>query len=725
VLERAADELPIGARLEAPVFRQADFVRTSLLSVGRAMALGAVFVVVVLVSLLRSTRLALVSVVAIPLSLGAAAAVLVACGISINGMTLGGLAIAVGEVVDDAIVDVENVWRRLRENAAAPQPRPALAVIHEASLEVRGSVVHATVIVVIVLLPVLLLGGLAGRIFSPLALAYMLAIVASLAVAVTVTPAMCAVLLPRMAARGEARPSRLARALLRAYRGVLAPAIRRPALVIALAVLAAIAAAAALPRLGGRFLPEFHEGTLIARVQATPGTSLDEATRLLGRIDARARGNPVVHVAGRAGRAQLDDDNSPVHALEIDLAIDPTLDQEPEQTVVELARRIGAVPGLGFVVEGFLGERIHEVLTGETAPIVVEIVGPDLHELRDMASRVAAVMAELPGIGAVRAEAVLDTPELRVVPDEDGMRLAAIAPAEIAATVGTWLRGQHALWFLAPDGRPVEVVLAGDPELRHRDELAQLPIVSPRFGLVTLDRVATVEERLAPAIVRHQGGRPRIVVAASTRDGTLSDIAGALEQRLDAIARPASVTLVVGGEVAERRQAAWQLLAIGAAVALGVIALLSVAFASLRDAAIVLLNLPFGLVGGVAAASLAPEGVSVAGFVGFVTLFGIIARNGIMFVAHKQHLEQAHPEADPVALVLRAAEERLLPIVMTAATAGLALLPLAASSELAGSELEAPMAIIVCGGLVTSTALNLIVLPTLYCMLATRRRGRS
>lgn len=724
VLHDVAAELPAGASLQPPAFRQADFVRTSLVAVGRAMALGAVFVVIVLVALLRSIRLALVSLVAIPLSLAAAVIVLVAFDVSINGMTLGGLAIAVGEVVDDAIVDVENIWRRLRENAASSEPRPVLEVVREASLEIRGSVVHATVIVVVVLLPVLLLGGLAGRIFAPLAAAYMLAIVASLAVALTVTPALAAILLPRLAADPTSRPSVLARVLSRAYRRVLDRATRWPYLVLALSFGAALIAAAVLPSLGGRFLPEFHENTLIVRAQATPGTSLPEAQRLLARIDAAVRAAPVVRVAGRAGRAELDDDGAPVQGLEIDLALDPDREGEPEDAIVELARRIGSVPGIGFVIEGFLSERIHEVLTGETAPIVVAIRGPDRATLQRLAADVSATLRDANGIAAVRPDAGLDAPEIHVTPIEHRLQLAGLLPAEVGAMVGMTLRGQHVLSFLEPDGRPVDVVLAGAPQLRSRDALGQIVLTSPTLGPVTLDRFIEVDERFVPTLARREGGQPIVVLAASTHDMPLSDVADDVEHRLAAMAVPPGYELVVGGEAAARRDAAWQLLAIGSLVAAAVLAMLAIAFASLRDAAVVLLNIPFGLVGGVAAASLAPEGISVAGFVGFVTLFGIIARNGIMFVTHKQHLERTRPDLDPVDIVFLAAEERLLPIVMTAATAGLALLPLAASFELAGSELEAPMAIVVCGGLLSSTALNLVVLPTLYVHLALRARTR-
>lgn len=716
-----APRLPSGARVEPPVFRQADFIRTSVWSVSRAMLLGAVLVVLVLVAFLRHGRLAAISLTAIPLSILAAAAALVASGVSINGMTLGGLAIAVGEVVDDAIVDVENVWRRLRENARRDTPRPVLDVVHDASREVRGSVVYATVIVCLVLLPVLLLGGIAGRIFAPLAQAYILAIVASLLVALTVTPAMCAWLLPRLATK-EASPTRLATWLLARYRRVLSAAIARPRAVLGSSAVLAIAALITLPFLGGRFLPEFHEGSLIAHVHAAPGASLDESMRLAGRVDAGARPTVASHVSARAGRAELDEDAAPIHRIEMDFVLRPGDDREWEEIVLDVARRIGQVPGLGFVVEGFLGERIHEVLSGETAPVVVKVVGPDLTELRRLAGEVARVMEETPGLGMVRVEPQIDVPQLRVVPDRAALARAGVRTSELADAVVEWRQGRSVAQLLEPTGRVVDVALAGPPALRARSALGDIPVSTRAMGDVTVSSLATLDEVPAPSLINHEGGERRISIGASASGASLSTVVERLEDRLrQRVHAPPGYRIDLGGEGVARSQAGTRLVVLGVLGLVGIFVLLAVAFGSLRDASIVLLNIPLGLVGGVVAAALTPEGLSVSGFVGFVTLFGIITRNGIMLVAHKRQLDVEAPDEDAVARVLRAAEERLLPILMTAATAGLALLPLAVSFEFAGSELEAPMALIVCGGLITSTVLNMIVLPTVYVWLERRR----
>ncbi|HET9595545.1 MAG TPA: efflux RND transporter permease subunit, partial [Anaeromyxobacteraceae bacterium] len=716
-----AGALPQGARLEPPVFRQVDFIDASIWSVERAMLIGSVLVTAILVAFLRRARLAVISLAAIPLSLLAALAVLVAAGASVNAMTLGGLAIAAGEVVDDAIVDVENVWRRLRENARLAQPRPALAVVHDASVEVRGAVVYATFIVGVVLVPVLVLGGIAGRIFSPLAQAYVLAVLASLAVALTVTPALCAWLLPRVATP-EARLPRPSTWLLERYRRTLRWTIARPRAVLVGAGAATLAAAVTLPFLSGRFLPEFHENAVIGHLNAIPGTSLEETTRLASRADGQLRPEVAEHVAARIGRAELGEDSLGVNQAELDVLLRPDERREWDDVVADVARRLGRVPGVGIAVEGFLGERVNEILSGQTSPIVVNVLGPDLGQLRVLAARVTRVMEATPGVGLVRPDPQTDVPQLEIRPDRAALAKLGVTERQFVDDVVRFRQGAVATQILGRDGRLVDVLVAGGPAAR--DALGDIPI-DAGGAPVALSALADVDVVAAPAIVHHDGGDRRIGIGADTRGAGLSRAVDRLERRLaQEVKLPQGYRLEVTGQAAARSEAVLQLLVTGLLVLLGVFVLLAVAFRSVRDAAIVLVNLPLGLVGGVAAATLYADGVSVAGFVGFVTLFGIIARNGIMLVAHMRQLETEAPGADPVELVLRAAEERLLPIVMTAAAAGLALLPLALSMGARGSELEAPMAVIVVGGLVSSTSLNMLVLPTLYAWLA-RRRARA
>lgn len=722
VIARSERALPAGSRIEPPVFRQASFIRTSLHSVGRAMAIGSLLVIFVLVAFLRSGRLAVISLTAIPLSILTAAFILVSLGISINGMTLGGLAIAVGEVVDDAIVDVENVWRRLRENARATKRKPVLDVIHDASLEIRGSVVYATMIVVLVLVPVLLLGGIAGRIFAPLAEAYILAIAASLLVALTVTPAMCAWLLPSLAEE-PVEPTRFSRTLAKRYASAVRWVIERPRQVFMAMVVLLVMAGVAMLFIGGNFLPEFRESSLIAEINAPPGSAIGAMVRVGERIDRQLRPDAAVHTAARIGRAELDEDASPLYRIELDMVLKPDDSRPLDAIQLDLSKRIGSVPGVGFTVEGFLSERINEILSGETSPVVVKVSGPDLKQLRVIAARVAHEMQQTPGLTAIRPEPQIDVPQIRIRPNRTALAQYGVTPAQLSDEIAGWRQGMRAAEIFGENGRLVEVAVAGPPEFRSWSRVRDLPISAGTNAGLTLSDVATIDEGREPVAVQHDDGQRRIAIGADARGTGVSRSVAALRTRLAAIGLPAGYTVAIAGQSVARGQAATRLLLVGALVLLAIFVLLTMAFSSMTDAGIVLVNFPLGLIGGVFAATLAPGGLSVAGFVGFVTLFGIIARNGIMLVAHKRQLDAELPDVAPVDRILRAAEERLLPITMTAATAGLALLPLAFSLTAAGSELEAPMAVIVIGGLVTSTALNMLVLPTLYVWRERRREA--
>ncbi|MGZ3416917.1 MAG: efflux RND transporter permease subunit [Polyangiales bacterium] len=722
-LRELEKELPPGAKIQAPVFRQATFVERSLSAVGHAMAIGSALVVVVLLSFLRSPRLAAISLVAIPLSVLGAATALVLAHISIDAMTLGGLALSVGEVVDDAIVDVENVFRRLRVNAALAEPRPALDVVRDASHEIRGSVTYATVVVIMVLLPVATLGGIEGAIFAPLALAYALSIGFSLVVALTVTPAMCAWLLPKLAREGQASPTAFALALVRGYGALLRRAIRIPRLVLGMAVILGILAVIGISQLGGSFLPELHEGSAIAKIDVAPGVSIDETMRIAAKVEVALRaslGNGI-HVAARAGRTEQDEDASPSHRVELDVvfAAPPA---DPEAAGKQIAHAVETIPGLGVAVEGVFADRIHDLLSGGSAPIVVQVQGDDLQAIRDAAAEVAAIMGKVKGLESIHMEPQVDVAALRVTPDEGAAARHGLRPREIVLDAAAALGGERVFQVLAPAGRAIDVVLVADVSERGLEGIAGAPVTTAKGAVITLGDVAKIARVPSPAILQHEGGLRRIAIEAEASGTALSSASAALRAELAKYTPPKGVRVVTSGEAEARAGAARRLLLVGALVLVAIFLVLTLAFSSMRDAGTVLLNVPLGLVGGVAAAALSPGGLSVAAFVGFVALFGVIARNGIMLVAHHHQLERENPELDPLDRVLLAAEERVIPILMTAATAGLGLLPLAFSVSSGGNELEVPMARIVCAGLASATVLNLVVLPV---MLATRARRRS
>lgn len=715
-------ERPPGTTRRPATFRQADFVLRSLGALGNAMGIGAALVAAILIAFLRSPRLAAISLSAIPLSVVAAATVLIARGVTLNGMILGGLAIAVGEVVDDAIVDVENVWRRLQLNGAAASPRPPLAVVREASVEVRGAVVYASLIVVAVLAPVILLGGLAGRIFSPLALSYALAVAASLLVALTVTPALCALLLPHIAA-AQPRPTLLAIAIERGYQRVLAWFARRPGPVVIAASLLGLGSLAILPLLGGSFLPEFREGMLIAEITAWPGTSLEETTRLATRLDALLRSGPDVrHVATRVGRASLDEDAAPVHRIELDIVLADD-SGDPEDAAARILALGNQLPGLQIGVEGFLGERINELLSGERTPLAIKLFGSELAELRARAAALIPELARIDGIEAVHSGDLVDVPTSDVQLDDAALALAGIRKVDALAGTAALREGLEVADVGVPGGFSVPLVIAGPESLQGGERIADLPIFAASSAVLPLSSLARIVDGSEPSAIDHENGRRMVTITASAPGGQLSAIATRVEQLLARRHWPPGASFELAGQAAERSSASTRLLLIAAAVLVAIFAFLWVAFDSALDAAVILGGLPLGIAGGVAVALLLPDGVSMAGLVGFVTLCGIISRNGIMLVAHKNQLfaQTAVDASAREALILRASHERLLPILMTAATAFFGLLPLAASLHSAGSELEAPMAIIVCGGLISSTLLNLIAVPCFYLWYERRR----
>jgi Cu/Ag efflux pump CusA len=646
--------------------------------------------------------------------------VLLLRGVTLNGMILGGLAIAVGEVVDDAIVDVENIWRRLRENASRLSPRPVLEVVRDASAEVRSSVVYASLIVVAVLTPILVLGGLAGRIFSPLAQTYALAVAASLLVALVVTPALSSLLLPKLAT-SQSADTRLAVALRRAYERVLRWLSPRPGRIALGCAALGAAALVSLPFLGGGFLPEFREGVLIAEATAWPGTSLQEATRLGARLDAELRGQQgLAHVAVRVGRASLDEDAAPVHRIEMDLVL-PEGAGDPEEIASEALEHMGKLPGIRFSVEGFLGERINELLSGQGAPIALELVGDELEALRAAAVTLLPKLAQITGVEAVRSAGLVDVPTTDLHLDEALLAVAGVRRADVVDAVAAWGQGLEVAQVNVPGGFSVPLVIAGPGPLRPHSRIGDVPIFTTAASVLPLSALVSVETGSEPPSIDHVDGRRVLSVTASAPTGELSHVAARIERLMADTPLPPGVSWVLAGQAAERKDASSRLVLIVGMVFCTLFAFLWMAFGSALDAGVVLGGLPFGMVGGVVAALLLPEGLSMAGLVGFVALCGIISRNGILLVAHKNQLLAQSPGADLEDVVRQAARERLLPILMTAAAAFFGLLPLAASVGAAGSELEAPMAFIVCAGLLSATALNLVAVPAFYLWRARQR----
>ncbi len=707
--------IPADITLDETVFRQAGFIERSMSNINWAMLQGGALVLLVLIIFLFSWRTGLISLLAIPLSLLTAVLVLRWLGGTLNVMTLGGLAIAIGEVVDDAIVDVENIYRRLRQNRLSQNPQPPLAVVYHASSEVRTSVVYATVIVVVVFLPIFSLSGLAGRIFAPLAVAYIIAIFASLAVALTVTPALSYLLLPQ--ATGRSDETWTVRWLKSRYGRILPRILNHAGWVIGVSAVLLAASLAAVPFLGGQFLPEFNEGNLIIHMAGVPGTSLEESMRVGAIVQQRLRRIPEVEkIAQRSGRAELGEDTWGPNYTEIDVNLRESA-RSRDEVMVDVRKNLEDLTGYAFSIKQFISERIEEVLSGTTATVVVKLFGPDLDVLQEKAAEIQSVMTAVPGLADLTVEQQTGVPQLLVRFNHDAMAQYGLNSADLAASIRTAFFGA-VVSEVFEQQKSFAILVRYDPALtRNPQSIRETLIDSPIGAKVPLSAVTDVQIISAPDTINREGAQRRIVISANTTGvGSLTSVAQDVQHRIgEKVHLPTGYFVVYGGQYEAQSQALRQILLLSLAAIVGIFLLLFLAFRSLRESLLVMANLPLALIGGIVAVLLASEGeTSIASLVGFVSLFGIATRNGIMLITHYHHLMREEGMSFGRELVERGALERLSPILMTALTAGLGLLPLALSAGKPGRELEQPMAVVILGGLVTSTLLNMVVLPALY-----------
>lgn len=715
-LDVIGDELaPRGVSLHRDIFRQQDFIDTAVGNLVEVLRDGALLVVAVLFVFLWSLRPTVISVVAIPLSLVVAALVLDALGLTIDTMTLGGLAIAIGELVDDAIVDVENVVRRLRERAALPADArpPGLDTVLHGSLEIRSSIVSATYVIMLVFVPLLFLEGLEGRLMRPLAISYLVAIFASLIVAVTITPVLCTFLLPRAIERkGPAEPP-LLRWLSRGYEPVLRASLRRPLAVVAATGLLVAAGVAGLAGLGRSFLPEFNEGSLTINMVLAPGTSLAESDALATMAERALLADPgVISVGRRTGRAERDEHVLGVETSELEVRLRADDPRTREQLFADVRERLAAVPGAQLTIGQPISHRIEHMISGQRAALSIKVFGEDLRQLRRVAEQVKEVAEAVPGLVDVGVEQVVDIPQLVVRVDAQAAASYGFSAGEAAAAVGT------ALWGAAPahvyeQGAVTDVVVKYAPEhVPDLDALRRLPIPTPSGALVPVSALAEVRQDSGPNYILREDVERRVVVTANVAG---RDVHGAYEDaraRIRAqVAPPEGVRIEYAGQFEREQATGRRLLLLGSLAILGIALIVGATLGSVRRTLIVLVNLPLALAGGVAGVYLAGGVLSVATTIGFITLFGIATRNGILLATRARDLEvEGAARHDAVA---RAARERLAPILMTAVTAALGLLPLALALGRPGSEIQAPMALVILTGLATSTALNMVAVPAL------------
>jgi CzcA family heavy metal efflux pump len=699
--------------LHDSLFRPANFIHTSIGNVRNSLLIGGILVAVVLFFFLYNVRTAFISITAIPLSLLIGVIVLHYFGISLNTLTLGGLAIAIGEVVDDAIIDVENIFRRLRQNRANGNSKSVFQVVVDASVEVRSAVIYATFVVVLVFIPVLTMGGIEGRLFAPLGLAYIFAILASLLVALTVTPAMCYLLLARHAT-GASEPPFVGR-LKNAYMRWLEAVVERPRAMLLLIGVLAVYALISLPFFERQYMPEFSEGQFLLHMSAVPGTSMEESLRLGRQVTAELLKHPKIRsIAQRVGRAEVGDDVSGSQDSEFDVALNPVGGEEGEQVQADIRNTLNKYPGAYFSVTQFLSERIEETLSGVTAQVAIKIYGDDLDVIDQKAQEIVALVQKIDGAADVQLQSARGMPRMLVQLRRDRLKQLGFQPVEVMEAIQTAYEGSDVTQIYEGNRVfDVAVILAAN-QRRDPSAIGALLMRNAEGQRIALKELADIRQDAGRYSIIHEGARRRQAVTCNVRGrGVASFVAEARRRIEESVKFPSGVYAVYAGAAEAQQLAQKQLLVHSALVAVAIVLLLAIVLGSTRNLLLVLVNLPLALIGGVVAVFATGGILSIGTMVGFVTLFGITTRNSIMLISHYEHLVNEEGQEWNAQTAVRGASERLIPILMTALVTGLGLLPIAIGTGEAGREIEGPMAIVILGGLATSTALNLLVLPTL------------
>jgi CzcA family heavy metal efflux pump len=717
--------LPKGMTVNSRVFRQSDFIATSVDNLVAALRDGAILVIAIVFVFLLSVRATAITLIALPLSLVVATLAMKAMGVTLNTMTLGGLAIALGALVDDAIIVVENIVRRLRENNGLPEPERhgAAAVVLAATREIQGSIVFATLIIILVFLPLFFLSGVEGRLMVPLGFAYVVALAASLAVALTLTPVLSLWLLPNAKVVTSHAEPRMIHAIKRHYARALAAVLPRWKSVAAGSALMLAAAIVALGFAGRAFLPDFNEGSLTISAVTLPGTALEESDRMARRVEQILMAQPeVTATARRTGRAELDPHDQGVNASEIDVSL-AMKKRSKEEFLAALRKEFATLPGMNVVIGQPISHRIDHMLSGTRANIAIKIFGPDLYELRKLGDQVKAVAEQVPGAVDVSVEAQIDIPFVNIAFKRDALARAGLSVRAVAEAIETAFSGQVVSRVLEGQNS-FDLAVRYDPAAKGSIEAINATLITAASGArLPLSALADIRKDRGPNLIGRENVQRKIVVMANVAGRDLNGVVGDIRQRVVAgIALPPGYHVEYGGQFESAEQASQTLLLLGSGVMVGIFLLLFMAFRSTRDALLVMLNLPLAMIGGVLGVYVSGGILSVAAIIGFITLFGIATRNGVMMIAHIRHLIDNGVVPDALAAVTRGAEERLVPILMTALAAGLALVPLALSAGKPGSEIQAPMAVVILFGLLTSTALNMFVVPALYLRFGSRRQ---
>ncbi|GJQ31118.1 MAG: multidrug transporter AcrB [Phycisphaerae bacterium] len=729
--------LPAGLDLNADLFRQEHFIRASIGNVIEALELGAILVVIILVLFLMNVRTTIVTLTALPLSIITTFMVFHWLGMSVNTMTLGGLAVAIGELVDDAVVDVENVYRRLGENRRAASPRPIVQVVFDASSEIRNPIILGTVIVNLVFLPTFFLPGIEGRLFTPLATAYIISIFASLLVALTITPVLAFYLLPGIKRMTHGKDGLLLRVCKRLALKSYSISMPRP--IAVLGTLGALVAVALfmITRLGSEFLPPFNEGTATVSFMLTPGVSLEESNRIAARAEEAILSIPQVkNVGRRTGRAEQDEHAEGVHSSEIDVDLwtkeeaknpdkhpvasgrkpPPVKDIRPrEEVFAQIQERLEVFPGVNVGVGQPISHRIEHLLSGVRAMVAIKIFGDDLNTLRTLADQTKAAMEGIPGVADLQVEQQVLVPQLHISVNRDAAARVGFTPAMLTDAMETATKGKVVGQVL--EGlKSFDITLTLDDH--HRTDptrLEEIRLVTPTGAIVLLRDVAEVVEKLGPNEVARENLRRRIVVQCNVRGRDLGSTVKELQASIAMdVKLPQGYTIQYGGLYEAQQESTRLLLILGLGSLVAIFVILYTHYRSGMVAAQIMLNVPFALIGSVTALAITREPFSVASLVGFISLTGIATRNGVLMVSHYIHLMTEERQTWSKDLIIRGSQERVAPVLMTAVTAGLGLIPLVLSKGEPGKEILYPVAVVILGGLITSTLLDFFVTPAIF-----------
>lgn len=713
------------------LFQQKDFIDNAIGNLTEAIRDGAIMVTIVLFLFLLNFRTTIITLAAMPMSFAITMIVFLASGISVNSMTLGGLAVAIGMVVDDAIVDVENVFRRLRENAASPEPQPKIRVIARASGEVRNSILYATVLIILVFLPLLGLTGVEGKLFAPIAIATIISMIASFIVSLTVIPVLCSFLLsPKPGhAHKDGRMVRGMKWLL--DRTLLRFALAQPLMVLTIAGLLLAASFSLYPAMKKDFLPKFQEETALVAATAAPGTSLEEMNRISDVIEQQILTvEGVSKVGRRLGRAERGDHVVPVSTAEFDVDFKTSEDggktRGRKEITEEIGKKVRAIPGVFAVVSGPLADRIGHMMSGVSAPVAVKIFGPDIDTLRELGIEIQKIAKTIPGLEDAKLDQTSSIPQLRIEADRDRAAAYGVSPGKLNDELSTLVGGKQVA-ELREGQRPIDLVIRLPEEWRDSpDKIAGLPILAGGSQYVPLSLMADVREAKGPNLIFRENNQRRFAIAIKPTVRDVPNVVAELEKKVrENVKFPEGYFPVFEGEFQAQRDATVRIMLFSSVVLLAVFVMLGAYFKSASLALQVLVNIPLALMGGLVFTWLKVDNISIATLVGFIAVGGVAARNGIMMISHYLHLMRHEGESFTRAMIARGTKERLVPVMMTALSAGIGLIPLVLAADQPGKEILHPVAVVIIGGLVSSTFLDMAVTPAMFWLFGRKAAARS